>query len=249
MVVKNKLTGSTKNSTLSYVKTYGGQAPEIAENEFGITKEEAVHNLIFMFGLNSVAGFSLFLPARIKHIADQGIELVHNLIFMFGLNSVAGFSLFLPARIKHIADQGIELHNGRSAINAMPMLKSVVDKALRIQPPVPRQYARARNDFIIESHEARFLVKKGELQPFAMKDPKLFDRPTEFLPDRFVGEEGEKLIGRVWWSNGPEEPNPDRPTNFLPDLFVGEEGDKLIGRLVVQVWGLEKTSGIPGWAR
>ncbi|XP_031474987.1 allene oxide synthase 2, chloroplastic-like [Nymphaea colorata] len=201
----------------AFFKTYGGQALEIAENEFGITKEEAIHNLIFMFGLNAVAGFSLFLPALIKHIADQGIEL-HKRLAEEVRNA-----------IKEKGDLNFE------AINAMPLLKSVVYEALRIQPPVPRQYARARKDLIVESHEARFLVKKGELmcgyQPFAMKDPKLFDRPTEFLPDRFVGEEGEKLIGRVWWSNGPEteEPTPHNKQCPGKDIVV------LTGRLVVAV--------------
>ncbi|KAL8525460.1 hypothetical protein ACS0TY_014900 [Phlomoides rotata] len=45
-------------------------------------------------------------------------------------------------------------------------------------------------------------------QPFATKDPKIFDRVEEFVPDRFVGEEGERLLKHVVWSNGPKNRSP-----------------------------------------
>ena len=44
-------------------------------------------------------------------------------------------------------------------------------------------------------------------QPFATKDPKIFDRAEEFVGDRFMGE-GEKLLKYVLWSNGPETESP-----------------------------------------
>ncbi|KAJ0536075.1 Allene oxide synthase [Helianthus annuus] len=97
------------------------------------------------------------------------------------------------------------------AIEQMPLTKSVVYESLRIDPPVPPQYGKAKSNFTIESHDATFEVKKGEMlfgyQPFATRDPKVFDRPEEFVPDRFVGD-GEALLKYVMWSNGPETESP-----------------------------------------
>lgn len=97
------------------------------------------------------------------------------------------------------------------AMEHMPLMKSVVYESLRIEPPVALQYAKAKHDLMIESHDAVFKVKEGEMlfgyQPFATKDPKVFDKPEEFVPDRFVGE-GEKLLKYVTWSNGPETEGP-----------------------------------------
>nr|POE74115.1 allene oxide synthase [Quercus suber] len=40
-------------------------------------------------------------------------------------------------------------------------------------------------------------------QPFATKDPKVFEDPEKFVGHMFVGE-GEKLLKYVYWSNGRE---------------------------------------------
>ncbi|CAI0558733.1 unnamed protein product [Linum tenue] len=89
----------------------------------------------------------------------------------------------------------------------MPLMKSVIYETMRIDPPVPLQYGKAKKDFVVESHDAAYEVKEGEMlfgyQPFATKDPKIFDRPEEFVPDRFV-RDGEELLSHVMWSNGPE---------------------------------------------
>ena len=94
------------------------------------------------------------------------------------------------------------------ALQNMPLLKSVVYEGFRYKPPVPYQYGHAKRDFVIESHENSFQVKKGEMlygyQPIVMHDPKVFERPDEFLPRRFMGPEGEKLLQNVFWSNGRE---------------------------------------------
>ncbi|KAL2540264.1 Protein DEFECTIVE IN MERISTEM SILENCING 3 [Abeliophyllum distichum] len=73
------------------------------------------------------------------------------------------------------------------AMERMPLMKSAVYEALRIKPPVASQYAKAKWDFVVESHDASFRIKEGEIlfgfQPFATKDPRIFHRPEEFLPD------------------------------------------------------------------
>lgn len=98
-----------------------------------------------------------------------------------------------------------------AAMERMPLMKSVVYEALRVEPPVASQYAKAKKDFVIESHDAAFRIKEGEMlygfQPFATKDRRIFDRAEEFVPGRFVGEEGERLLKHVVWSNGPENGN------------------------------------------
>ncbi|KAF3639576.1 Allene oxide synthase 4 [Capsicum annuum] len=99
-----------------------------------------------------------------------------------------------------------------SAMEKMPLMKSVVYESLRIEPPVASQYGRAKKHIVIESHDALFEIKEGELlygfQPFATKDPKIFDRAEEFVPDRFIGDSEVKLLKHVLWSNGPETENP-----------------------------------------
>ncbi|KAF3790416.1 putative inactive linolenate hydroperoxide lyase [Nymphaea thermarum] len=90
-----------------FFKTYGGKALDIAEDEYGVPKEEAIHNLIFMFGLNAVAGFSLYLPTMLRYVANQGSKL--------------HYRLAEEARnaIKEKGDLNFE------ALNAMPLIKSV----------------------------------------------------------------------------------------------------------------------------
>jgi hydroperoxide dehydratase len=87
-------------------------------------------------------------------------------------------------------------------------VQSVVYEGFRYRPPVPYQYGHAKYDFILESHDSSFEIKKGEMlygyQPIVMHDPKVFESPDDFLPRRFIGPEGEKLIGNIFWSNGRE---------------------------------------------
>lgn len=118
------------------------------------------------------------------------------------------------------------------AMEQMPLMKSVVYEAFRIEPPVPLQYGKAKSDLVIESHEKRFKVKEGEMlfgyQPFATKDPKIFERAEEFVGDRFVGE-GEKLLRHVLWSNGPENQNPTVDNKQC----AGKDFVMLVSRLLV----------------
>ncbi|GMP44074.1 hypothetical protein CsSME_00013174 [Camellia sinensis var. sinensis] len=99
-----------------------------------------------------------------------------------------------------------------AAIEQMPLMKSVGYESLRIEPPISLQYGKAKRDLVIESHDAAFDFKEEELlfgfQLFATKDPKIFERSEEFVVDKFVGEEGERLLRHVLWSNGPDTESP-----------------------------------------
>ena len=160
----------------------------------GISKEEACHNLLFATCFNSFGGMKFLFPNMLKSIGRSGVK--------------------LHTQLAEEIRTAVKSNGGKvtmAAMEQMPLMKSVVYEALRIEPPVPLQYGKAKKDLVIESHDAVFEVKEGEMlfgyQPFATKDPKIFDRPDEFVPNRFVGE-GEKLLKHVLWSNGPETESP-----------------------------------------
>ncbi|KAF4348899.1 hypothetical protein G4B88_002674 [Cannabis sativa] len=165
-----------------------------AENRFNIKRDEACHNLVFVAGFNAYGGMKALFPSLIKWVALGG-ESLHRQ---------------LADEIRTVVKEqgGVTI----TALNKMSLTKSVIYEALRIDPPVPFQYGKAKEDMIVNSHDVAFQIKKGEMifgyQPLATKDPRIFDNPEEFVSDRFVGEEGEKLLQYVYWSNGRETQNP-----------------------------------------
>ncbi|KAJ9567454.1 hypothetical protein OSB04_003420 [Centaurea solstitialis] len=182
----------------------------------GIPTEEAAHNILYAVCFNTFGGIKIQFPNTLKWLARAGkdvhLELaqeIRSVIKTVGLGSVT-----------------------LAAIEQMSLMKSFVYEVLRIDPPVPLQFAKAKVDLTIESHDARFNVKKGEMlfgfQPFATKDPKIFDRPEEFVPDRFVGG-GESLLKYVVWSNGPET----EATSVDNKTCAGKDFVVLITRLFV----------------
>ncbi|CAJ1956277.1 unnamed protein product [Sphenostylis stenocarpa] len=175
------------NNIYNFVKQQGKETINRGEIGFGLTQEEAIHNLIFVLGFNSFGGFSVFLPTLIDAIASNSA---------------------LQEKLKNEARE-----NGGStltfdSIKQMPLIQSVVYETLRMNPPVPLQYGRARTDFRLTSHDSVFDVKKGELlcgfQKLVMRDSLIFDEPDRFKPDRFTGEKGAQLLDYLYWSNGPQ---------------------------------------------
>ncbi|KAI3845149.1 hypothetical protein MKX03_019816 [Papaver bracteatum] len=203
----------------------------------GITREEACHNLVFLVSFNAFGGLKVFFPNLMKWIALGGETLHKDLVNEIGtiVKSEGGVSF--------------------RSIDKMTLTKSVVYEALRIEPPVPNQFGIAKEDLVIRSHDSCFQVKKGEMlfgyQPFATKDPKIFEDPEEFRGSRFVGE-GEKLLKYVYWSNGYETANPTAVNKQCPakdfivllarvmvvefflryDTFTAEIGTLLLGASV-----------------
>ena len=127
---------------------------------------------------------------------------------MVGFNAYGGMKTLFPALIKWVGLAREKLHRqlcdeirtivraeGRvtlSALDKMTLTKLVVYEALRIEPPVPFPYGKAKENLVVNSHDATFDIKKGETifgyQPFATKDPKVFEDPEEFVGHGFVGE-------------------------------------------------------------
>jgi hydroperoxide dehydratase len=181
----------------------------------GVSRDEACHNLLFATCFNSFGGIKIFFPNMIKLIGRAGVKLHTQ----------------LAQEIRSV----IRSNGGKvtmAAMEQMPLMQSVVYESLRIEPPVPLQYGRAKRDLIIESHDAAFKVKEGEMifgyQPFATKDPKIFERAEEFVPGRFVGE-GERLLKHVLWSNGPETETP----TVMNKQCAGKDFVVLVSRLLV----------------
>ncbi|XP_027355318.1 allene oxide synthase 1, chloroplastic-like [Abrus precatorius] len=181
----------------------------------GLSKEEACHNLLFATCFNSFGGIKIFFPTVLKWIARAGVK--------------------LHARLAEEVRSAVKSNGSEvsmAAMEAMPLMKSVVYEAFRIEPPVPLQYGKAKKDLVVESHENAFLVKEGEMlfgfQPFATKDPKIFERGDEFVADRFVGE-GEKMLKHVLWSNGPETEEP----SVCNKQCAGKDFVMLFSRLLV----------------
>ncbi|KAL9236682.1 hypothetical protein vseg_011320 [Gypsophila vaccaria] len=183
--------------------------------KYGLSKEEACHNLVFLAGLNALGGMSIWFPTLIKWVASAGESLHRELVD--------------EIRTVVQTEGGVTMNS----INKMALTKSVVYEALRIEPPVPYQYATAKEDLVVHSHDAAYKIKKGELmfgyQPFATKDPKIFDNPEEFVSNRFMGEEGERLLRYSIWSNGRETENPTPVNKQCP----GKDWVILMSRLLL----------------
>ncbi|KAJ9152903.1 hypothetical protein P3X46_026411 [Hevea brasiliensis] len=175
---------------------------------FGIKRDEACHNLVFLAGFNAYGGMKSFFPTLIKWVAQAG-ENLHTQ---------------LAHEIRTVLKQegGVTFQ----ALDKMILTKSVVYESLRIEPPVPFQYGKAKEDMVVHSHDASYEIKKGEMifgcQPFATNDPKVFHNPREFVGHRFVGEEAEKLLKYVYWSNDRETKDPTVEDKQCPgkDLVV-----------------------------
>ncbi|GLJ09040.1 hypothetical protein SUGI_0100500 [Cryptomeria japonica] len=195
--------------------TYGRHLLEAAEHQFDLSQEEACHNLVFTICFNTFGGMFIFFPSLIQRIATAGKQLHADLA-----EEIRG---------------GIKKHGELNikALESMALLRSTVYEALRIDPPVPFQYGHAKEDLVVESHDGRYAVKKGEMlggyQPFATRDPRVFHYPDDFLPRRFMGEEGEKLLKYVLWSNGPET----EQTTVHNKQCAGKHFVVMISRLLV----------------
>ncbi|XP_073041398.1 allene oxide synthase 3-like [Primulina eburnea] len=175
--------------------------------EIGLKRDEACHNLVFLAGFNAYGGMKTLFPGLIKWVGSAGED--------------------LHRRLRYEIRDAVKSEGGVTfaALNKMTLTKSAVYEALRIEPPVPYQYGKARQDLTIQNHESSFLIKKGEMlfgyQPIATKDPLIFKNPEEFMADRFLGA-GEELIQYVYWSNGRETEDPTTENKQCPgkDIVV-----------------------------
>jgi len=170
-----------------FLQKYAGEALDVA-GKFDLNRDDATHNLIFFTILNGHGGFLRFFPIILKYV-----------------NTSAGLQEELKKEIRAAIETNGGVLNGK-ALESMSLVQSTVYEALRMEPPVPFQYARAKQDFVLESHDAAFRIKKGEMLGgvayYASRDPVIFKDPNTFNPKRFLGKEGRKLLSHLIWSNG-----------------------------------------------
>ncbi|EEF33051.1 cytochrome P450, putative [Ricinus communis] len=170
-----------------------------AKTEYGLSEEEIIHNLLFVLGFNAYGGFSVFIPNLLSTIGSDTTGLQEKLR-------------------KEVREKGGPSLNFDS-VKEMPLVQSVVYETLRLNPPVPLQFARARKDFQLSSHDSVFEIKKGEIlcgyQPLVMRDSEIFDDPETFKPDRFMGS-GQELLNYLYWSNGPQSGTPTASNKQCP---------------------------------
>lgn len=170
----------------------GKEVLSIGETEYGMSSEETIHNLLFILGFNAFGGFSVYLPSLLSTL----------------LSDTTGLQERLRKEVREKGGSTLSINS----VKDMPLVQSVVYETLRLNPPVPLQYGRARKDFKLSSHDSVFDIKKGELlcgyQALAMRDSKVFDEPESFKPDRFMGEKGSELLNYLYWSNGPQTGSP-----------------------------------------
>ncbi|KAI3895734.1 hypothetical protein MKW98_025525 [Papaver atlanticum] len=197
-----------------FYKSAGGFLDE--GEKLGLKRDEVCHNILFIVCFNAFSGMKVHFPNIIKWISRLDATIQKQLIDE------------IRSAVKS-SDGNVTM----KAIEEMPLVKSVIYEVMRMDPAVPYQYAKAKKDLVIESHESSFEVKQGEMlfgyQPIVTKDSKVFERAEEFVADRFVGAEGEKLLKYVVWSNGPEteEPTVDNKQCAGKDIVV------LFSRLLV----------------
>ncbi|KAI4984208.1 hypothetical protein ZWY2020_047241 [Hordeum vulgare] len=200
--------------TAYFADAAAGVLNDAEKAQSGISRDELLHNLVFTAIFNAYGGFKIFLPHVIKWLARAGPAL-H-----------ARLASEVRAAVPNDSDITV------SDVDKMPLVKSVVWEALRMNPPVEFQYGRARQDLVVESHDAAYQVRKGEMlfgyQPMATRDERVFKQAGEFVPDRFVGGEG-RLLGNVVWSNGPENSEPAEGNKQCP----GKDMVTAVGRLMV----------------
>ncbi|KAB2613582.1 allene oxide synthase [Pyrus ussuriensis x Pyrus communis] len=178
------------NQLYQFIEEHGKEVVKRGETDFGLTKEVTIHNLLFVLGFNAFGGFSVFLPSLIGTIASD----------------TTGLQAKIVKEVRENAGSTLSF----DSVKNLQLVQSVVYEALRLNPPVPLQFARARKDFQLSSHDSAFDIKKGELlcgfQQQVMRDEKVFDEPDTFKPDRFM--KNKELLNYLYWSNGPQTGSP-----------------------------------------
>ncbi|KAJ0933357.1 putative cytochrome P450 [Helianthus annuus] len=182
------------NKLYKFVENEAKEVISRGQTEFKLSKEDATHNLLFILGFNAFGGFSILFPSLLSALASDKTGIQEK--------------LRKEVREKAGPASGLSLRS----VQEMDLVQSFVYETLRLNPPVPLQYGRARKDFELSSHDSVFKIRKGELlcgyQPLVMRDPKVFDDPETFVPDRFTGEKGKELLTYLYWSNGPQSGMP-----------------------------------------
>jgi len=158
----------------------------------GITEEQALMDVLFMLNFNSYGGVSGALRTCIARLyvleQDYKQRMKEEIITVLSNEELT-----------------------EEALKKMTLLSNFILEVLRMHPPVPVFFGRARDDFTLESESGKFFVGKDQLLVgnvhMAHRDSSVFDQPEKFMPSRF---ENEALKDHIIFGYGPfnEEATP-----------------------------------------
>ncbi|KAL1821746.1 hypothetical protein ACET3Z_016615 [Daucus carota] len=184
-----------------FVKKEGSEVLNRGTTEFGLSAQDSLHNLMYVLGFNAFGGLLAFLPTLLQILGNDKTGLQEKLA-------------------KEVRDTCKADSLSFDSVMQLDLVNSFVYEALRLNPPVPLQFARARKDFTLSSHDSGFEVKKGEVlcgyQPLVMRDGNVFDEPEKFVADRFTKDKGTELLSYVFWSNGSQTGSPSADNKQCP---------------------------------
>lgn len=153
--------------------------------EAGISEEQALMDVLFMLNFNSYGGVSGALRSCIARL----------------------FILEQDYKQRMKSELETVLSNKELSVDdfkEMPLLNNFILEVLRMHPPVPVFFGRAREDFILDSESGKFIVKKDQLLVgnvrMAHRDSSIFHHPDKFMPSRF---ENESIIDHIIFGYGP----------------------------------------------
>lgn len=175
----------------SRVKETLKSSPNVAEIlkigvQAGITEEQALMDTLFMLNFNAYGGVSGVLRSCIARLYVLEED----------------YKQSMKNELKTVLSNKAELLE--AALKEMTLLHNFILEVLRMHPPVPVFFGRARDDFILDTECGKFMVRKDTLLVgnvhMAQRDSTLFDQPDTFKPSRF---EDESLVDHIIYGYGP----------------------------------------------
>lgn len=177
------------------------KAPDYGEmeslaKEAGVDHEEAAKQLLFTLAFNAWGGL-------------QGVA--RSVICELFLNP--DWADKAAAEVREALPEGDE--PTVDLIDKIPAVGWAVRETMRLHTPVPSIYGIPNKDTVVRSTTGSYLVRKGELLQgvltWANQNPKAFDKPGVFDPQRFSTEEANR---NLVWAAGRDVNNPTQ-TNHM----------------------------------
>ncbi len=108
-----------------------------------------------------------------------------------------------------------------------------VAEVMRLHPPAPVTFGRARRDLELRASTGRFSLRAGEtvVAVIAMvhRDPRFFPDPATFRPERF---EDRAALAALRWAAASPDASPGADARACPG---GHEAMRIVGRILARV--------------